>query len=135
MVKSIDAIFEDVKEIIENSVGIPQNEIELDSTLFDELEVDSIDLVDILFELETLYGIELKISDLESKAREELDDAPYEVDGVITPEGLTALKKHMTEVDHDKLVEGITVHQVVKLFTVESLCKLVQHRLEMNDEN
>ena len=134
MVKSTDEIFEDVKEIIENSVGIPQNEIKLDSTLFDELEVDSIDLVDILFELETLYDIELKISDLESKAREELDDAPYEIDGVITPEGLTALKKHMTEVDHDKLIEGITVHQVVKLFTVESLCKLVQHRLEMNDE-
>ena len=44
----------------------------MEDTLFDKLEIDSIDLVDILFELETLYDIELKISDIELKAKEEL---------------------------------------------------------------
>ena len=46
--KSLDEIFMDVCEVIESSTGINKNEINLESTLFDELGVDSIDLVDIL---------------------------------------------------------------------------------------
>ena len=52
--KDINEIFEDVCEVIEASTGTNKDEIKLDDTLFDELGVDSIDLVDILFELETL---------------------------------------------------------------------------------
>ena len=59
----IEEIFKDVCKVIEDSIGTPADSIELDDTLFDKLGVDSIDLVDILFELETLYEIELKISD------------------------------------------------------------------------
>ena len=110
---------------------MPKEEIDIDDTLFDKIGLDSIDLVDILFELEGLYDVELKISDIESEATSELGDVPYEIDGVITPEGLAALKNHMTEIDPEKLKEGITVHHVIKLFTVRSLCKLIQHRLEL----
>ena len=73
--KSLDEIFIDVCEVIESSTGINKNEIKLESTLFDELGVDSIDLVDILFELETLFDLELNISDIELKAKEELEKA------------------------------------------------------------
>ena len=64
----IEEIYKNVAEVIENSVGTPKESIGLDQTLFDELGVDSIDLVDILFELESLYDIELKINDIESIA-------------------------------------------------------------------
>ena len=63
--KKIEEIFEDVCDVIENSTGYKKEDINLEDTLFDKLEIDSIDLVDILFELETLYDIELKISDIE----------------------------------------------------------------------
>ena len=126
----IEEIFKDVQEVIEDSVGIPKEDIHLDATLFDELGVDSIDLVDILFELETRYDVELKIGDMEARAKKELVDKPYEIDGVLTPEGLEALRHYMTEVDPANLVEGITVHQVVQLFTVHSLCKIVKFKLD-----
>lgn len=128
--ESIDSIFKVVAEVIENSIGTPKEEIRLDQTLFDELAVDSIDLVDILFELETHYGIELKVSDIEAKAREELGDVPYEVDGIITEEGLEMLRRHMTEIDPENIKEGLTVHGLVRLFSVHSLCKIIQYRLE-----
>ena len=60
----------------------------------------------------------------------ELGDTPYEIEGVITKEGLEAIKVHMTEIDPAKIVEGLTVHQLVQLFSVHSLCKIVQYRLE-----
>lgn len=131
--KSLDEIFIDVCEVIESSTGINKNEINLESTLFDELGVDSIDLVDILFELETLYDLELNISDIELKAKEELGDIPYEIDGVITDEGLKALRIHMTEIDSQKLEHGITIHQLIQLFSTHSLCKLVHYKMEMKE--
>lgn len=126
----IEEVFESVRLVIEDSIGKPKEEIELDHTLFDELGVDSIDLVDILFELEHQYEIELKISDIESRARDRLGDTPYEVDGFITPEGLEAIHEFLPEIGKDKLVEGLTVHQLVQLFTVRSLCKIVIYRLD-----
>jgi len=131
--KSLDEIFIDVCEVIESSTGINKNEIKLESTLFDELGVDSIDLVDILFELETLFDLELNISDIELKAKEELGDIPYEIDGVITEDGLKALRIHMTEIDSEKLEYGITIHQLIQLFSTHSLCKLVHYKMEMKE--
>lgn len=131
--KSLDEIFKDVCEVIESSTGINKNEIKLESTLFDELGVDSIDLVDILFELETLFDLELNISDIELKAKEELGDIPYEIDGVITEDGLKALRIHMTEIDSEKLEHGITIHQLIQFFSTHSLCKLVLYKMEMKE--
>lgn len=132
--ESINDIFKVVAEIIEGSIGTPKEEIKIDQTLFDELEIDSIDLVDILFELESHYDIELKVSDIESRAREELGDVPYEVDGVITAKGIVMLRKHMTEIDPSSLKEGLTIHGLVRLFSVHSLCKIIQYRIEILDK-
>ncbi len=129
----INRIFEKVKEVIEESCGIDADSIQLDDTLFDDLGIDSIDMVDILFELESEYDIELKISDLEKRSEEELEGQPYEIDGVLTKEGLESLKRNMTEVDENLFVEGLTVHQLMKLFTVHSLCKLVIFQIDKKE--
>lgn len=106
----------------------------MEDTLFDELGVDSIDLVDILYELETLYDVELKVSDIEQRIRKELGDIPYEVDGVITTEGLEAIRTHMTEVDPTSIKEGLTVHRLIQLFSVHSLCKIVEYRIQNQED-
>lgn len=131
--EGINEIYKAVCTVIENSVGIEKDTIELDDTLFDKLGIDSIDMVDILYELETLYGVTLKVSDIEAKAVEELGDIPYEIDGVITPDGLAVLRKHMSEIDPEAFKEGLTVHELVQLFSVHSLCKIVQNRLDKGD--
>ena len=125
----MNEIFENVCVIIENSTGKPKDSIKMEDTLFEELGVDSIDLVDILFELETLYGVELKVSDIEQRIRVELGDVPYEIDGIITSEGLEAIRKHMSEVDPASIKEGLTVNRLIQLFSVHSLCKIVQYRI------
>ena len=125
----MNEIFENVCVIIENSTGKPKDSIKMEDTLFEELGVDSIDLVDILFELETLYNVELKVSDIEQRIREELGDVPYEIDGIITSEGLEAIRKHMSEVDPASIKEGLTVNRLIQLFSVHSLCKIVQYRI------
>ena len=129
----MNEIFKNVCVIIENSTGRPKDSIKMEDTLFEELGVDSIDLVDILFELETLYNVELKVSDIEQRIREELGDVPYEIDGIITSEGLEAIRKHMTEVDPASIKEGLTVNRLIQLFSVHSLCKIVHYRISNLD--
>ena len=130
----INEIFKNVCQIIEDSIGKSKDSIKMEDTLFNELGIDSIDLVDILFELETLYEVELKVSDLEARSKEELGDIPYQVDGIITPEGLQALRKYMPEINQDHFKNGLTIHQLVQLFTIHSLCNLVKFKLETNKE-
>ena len=129
----MNEIIENLCVIIENSTGKPKDSIKMEDTLFEELGVDSIDLVDILFELETLYNVELKVSDIEQRIREELGDVPYEIDGIITSEGLEAIRKHMTEVDPASIKEGLTVNRLIQLFSVHSLCKIVHYRISNLD--
>ena len=129
----MNEIFKNVCVIIENSTGRPKDSIKMEDTLFEELGIDSIDLVDILFELETLYNVELKVSDIEQRIREELGDVPYEIDGIITSEGLEAIRKHMTEVDPASIKEGLTVNRLIQLFSVHSLCKIVHYRISNLD--
>lgn len=126
----IKEVYENVCQVIELSTGTPNETIKLENTLFNDLAIDSIDLVDILYELENLYDIELKVSDIEARAKSELGDIPYEVDGVITKEGLKTIKMFMTEIDPKELKEGLTVNNVIQLFSVHSLCKIVMYRLE-----
>lgn len=125
----IEEIFKTVSRVIENSIGVSAGSIQLDDTLFDKLGIDSIDLVDILFELESEYNFPLKVSDLETRVKKEMNGKPYEENGIITADGLEALRNFMTEVNPEKFQPGLTVHQLVQLFTVHSLCKMIQYKM------
>ena len=126
----MEAIFKNICLIIEMSVGIDKDTIKLEDTLFDGLGIDSIDFVDILYELENYYDVELKVSDIEAKIKFELGDVPYEVDGLLTKEGLEAILLYMPEIDAENVKEGLSVYNLVKLFSVHSLCNMVVYRLE-----
>lgn len=125
-----EEIIEKIRQVIHESCGISIDEIKPDSTLFNELNIDSIDMVDILFNLERAYDIELKISEIERYSKQEMGDEPFEIDHIITPKGLEVLKRRLPEIDHSKLVEGITIHDIVKLINVTSLANMVFTQIE-----
>ena len=123
-------ILKTVQEVINQSSGLPLSEIHPNSTLFDELAIDSIDMVDILFNLERKYDIELKISEIEQYSKAELGDEPFEIDQIITERGLEVLRKRMPEIASEKLTTGITIHDIIRLITVQSLANMVAVQLE-----
>lgn len=127
-------IIASVQEIIHQSSGVALAHIQPNATLFDELAIDSIDMVDILFNLERKYGIELKISEIEQFSKAELGDEPFEVDQVITEKGLEVLRKRMPEIDPSKLVHGITIHDIIRLITVESLANMVIVQIDKKNQ-
>jgi len=126
----IKQIFEDVKEIIEESCGIEASSIQLTDTLFNELQIDSIDMVDILFEIETKYDISLKIADLKQQTDKRSDDNPTEIEGKITAEGVLSIVAEMPEIDLEKVREGMSIDELVRLINVHSLCKIIKVKLD-----
>jgi len=52
-------VFEQVKNTIKDIMGIPEEEIVLESHLYDELDADSLDMSQIILALENYYKIDI----------------------------------------------------------------------------
>ena len=121
----LEQVYKGVSACLTSSCGLEEDEISLESTLSHDLDIDSIDLIDLLYELERKFSIQITIGEFEQEARKETGDEQFEVDTVLTPAGVKTLKRLMPEVGDDKFVEGLTVQQIPRLFTVHSICNLV----------
>jgi acyl carrier protein len=128
-----EEVIEKVIEVIAESTGMEAHLIRPDSTLFNELPVNSIDIVDILYSLEMEYDISLKLSDLEKQSRDAMNGKPFEIDNVVTDEGLKVLAEKMPEIPASKMVKGLTVNDIMKLITVESLANMVIYKLNSTE--
>ncbi len=126
-------LMQKIREVISDSSGLELEVITPESTLFTELGINSIDMLDILFTLEMEYDISLKVSDIEQESRAAMNGRPFEIDNVITPEGLEILRKRMPEIPKEKFVSGITVNDIISLITVESMLNMVLLKLEAKD--
>ena len=122
-------VFEQVKDCLVDSCGIDRQEIELDKTLMDDLGIDSIDLIDLVYTLEKHYTISIEIGEFAKMVAKELGDVPFEKDNVITDGGLELLKEWIGESQHKNIQKGLTVQQLPFLFTVRSICILVLKKL------
>lgn len=57
-------IFDKVKDTITDIMGIPEDEILLESHLYDELDADSLDMTQIILSLENEYKIDFENEDI-----------------------------------------------------------------------
>ena len=56
-------VFEKVKEIIAEELGIELDEIKLESDLTEDLGADSLDAIELIMEIETQFDVEIADSD------------------------------------------------------------------------
>ena len=60
------AIFEEVKEIITKYIKVDSDKITLESRLNEDLDADSIDVADVVMDIEEKYGFEFSDEDAEN---------------------------------------------------------------------
>lgn len=64
----IEKVFEQVKKIIVEQLGVEEDEVNLDSSFIDDLGADSLDIVELIMALEEEFEIEIPDSEAEKIA-------------------------------------------------------------------
>ncbi|AMP88513.1 acyl carrier protein [Legionella pneumophila] len=122
---NVAEVYPKVREIIADVLVIDEEEISLNSSLIEDLGAESIDFLDLVFQLEKEFKIKIPRGQLEKNARGDLAEDEFEKGGILTASGLQALKSYLSEVPADRFKQNMKVNEIPMLFTVETFCKLV----------
>lgn len=122
---NVDSVYPKVREIIADVLVIDEEEVSLNSRLIADLGAESIDFLDLVFQLEKEFGIKIPRGQLEKNARGDLAEDEFEKGGVLTAKGMQALKNYLNEVPAEHFKANMKVNEIPMLFTVETFCKLV----------
>ncbi|HHT01550.1 MAG TPA: acyl carrier protein [Firmicutes bacterium] len=60
-----DAIFEKVKEIAVDQLGVDEDEVTMESSFLDDLGADSLDIVELVMAIEEEFNVEIPDEDAE----------------------------------------------------------------------
>jgi acyl carrier protein len=122
---NVDSVYPKVREIIADVLVIDESDVSLHHRLIADLGAESIDFLDLVFQLEKEFGIKIPRGQLEKNARGDLAEDEFEKGGVLTAAGMEALKNYLSEVPGNLFTAHMKVNEIPMLFTVETFCKLV----------
>lgn len=122
---NIESVYPKVREIIADVLVIDEDDISLNSRLIVDLGAESIDFLDLVFQLEKEFGIKIPRGQLEKNARGDLTQDEFEKGGVLTENGMTALKSYLDEVPAEHFKSSMKLNEIPMLFTVGTFCKLI----------
>lgn len=101
-------------------------------SVIETLGADSLDLLDLVFQLEQRFKVRITPRGIEKAAQEKLGDIPVEQDGVYTPEAVAELRRALPEVPAEELAEGLRTADLPRRFRVATFVNLVSQLVEVD---
>lgn len=132
---NVESVYPKVREIIADVLVMDEDEVSLSSRLISDLGAESIDFLDLVFQLEKEFAIKVPRGQLEKNARGDLAEDEFEKGGVLTEKGMVALKNYLNEVPAEHFKASMKVNEIPTLFTVETFCKLVAAAVQEQKED
>src|SRR5512141_1391478 len=111
-------IFERLKPLLAEVLGVAPEKVRPESVLVTELGAESIDLLDLSFRIEETFQITIESNEIEREASKRLPGGVYEKDGRFTEEALAEIRKSLPELDSGRLVSGLRRTDLPSLLTV-----------------
>ncbi|MBL9141289.1 MAG: acyl carrier protein [Phycisphaerae bacterium] len=122
-----------VTEVLESALGSDAEDITPAATLTEDLGAESIDFLDIQFQLEKKFSTPekpFKIEQGELFPENMMSNPDYVKDGKFTDAGMAVLKEKMPHVDLSVFTGDRNVKGLAKIFTVKSLCDFIEIKLK-----
>jgi acyl carrier protein len=135
MAMSREAIFENIREVLEEALGADADDITPEATLTGDLEAESIDFLDIVFRLEKKFSTPskpFKINQGELFPENLMENPTWVSDGKFTDAGMAMLKQRMPHVEFSRFENDRDVNKVGELITVKSLVDFVERKLRQS---
>ena len=123
-----EEIFEKVQSTLVDALGVDEEDVTRDATLFSDLGAESIDLLDILFRIERSVGVKIQASDLGDEIQGGIPDEEFGAGGNVSAKGLEHLTTVMPQIDPDEYADKLPAEEVIMHFTVQNLADMVARR-------
>ncbi|MBF0499197.1 MAG: acyl carrier protein [Candidatus Riflebacteria bacterium] len=122
-------IFEKLRDLIKNVLGIASDKIRMESALVTDLGAESIDLLDLSFLIEDTFGIVIEPNEFEKDVKKRIPGGAYEKDGYLTDEAIAELRMALPEVDQSRLTKGLRKAEIPSLLTVSVFVRLIARKI------
>jgi acyl carrier protein len=130
MAMSAEQIYSKVQQVLEDALGVDPDEVKPKATLIEDLGMESIDALDIVFRLEKAFSIKIPRGELFPENLPELmQDQRFVQNGKLTADGLAELQKRMPFADFTAVKANPTVEQARALLNVDTVVRYVQSKL------
>jgi acyl carrier protein len=116
-----------VRQCVATALGRDEDEVQVDKKLQSDLEAESIDYLDITFQLEKAFGISIDKDEL--FPQKIFQDEQLVKNGVVTEKGLQFLEEKLPFADLATFRKDPRVTRVPDLFTVGLLVNYVKTKL------
>jgi acyl carrier protein len=123
-----DEIFEQIKELLVDALGVDDDEVSPKATLMGDLGAESIDFLDIVFRLEKAFSIKIPREEL-FPIENILNNPQFVTNGKLTPAGLAELKAKMPHTDLAGFESNPDINKLGGLFTVNSIVNYIQMKV------
>lgn len=111
-------VLEGVSTAISDCLAIDREDITQESTFFNDLDGESIDVIDLMFRCEKRFGVRVELQSL-------LSDIQLDMNGRITEESIRILQSKAPEIDWSSRVAAITSSDPRDILTVDLICELI----------
>ena len=125
MVMTESEIYRKVQGVVVEALGVDEEEVTPDARLTADLGAESIDYLDIGFQLQNAFGFQIGANEL---IVGNISDQ-YVQDGRITDEGMEELERRLPHVRWDALERSRDPNDFLNVFTVDALVRFVQAKL------
>lgn len=126
---SKDEIFKGVQDALVGALAVDDNEVTPEATLEGDLGAESIDLLDIVYRLEKTFGIKIERGELVPEDIVNDTTGKYVVDGKLTAEGLSEIRKRIPYANMSTFETNPMVQNIPTILTVKDMCYLVETKL------
>jgi len=123
--EEILAVYPTVAKTIADALGCDVDQVQLDVSLIDGLDAESIDFLDLVFRLERAFKLVFPRGKITENARGNLSEEEFQQKGIVTEIGMQRLRLYLSEVPASRFVTPLKAAAIPRLFTAETFCKLV----------